>query len=334
MRTLFAFLALSAVASADQVTLKDGRVLEGEIVEENEKSVKLKLKMGAMTIDRADVQEIVRKLTPQQEYRERLAKLDTASAEQQLEIGVFARRNDMKEEALGHFLAAWELDPSSKAAATELKALDYHLVNGKWLTPDEYYPLQGYLKLDRKWYAPLEHAWRLAARETEKKEGERRLAEEAVTKAHRAISEGESRVRELTEKIVDLENEIDDARLKKVDIDAEYTEARATHKGAVNDPGHSSELANERKRAADRLARAIEKLNEADRALRKIDEKIEKAEKAIAAADEEIARVGYERENAEKNIKDLEKTVEAAEAAVRKQRAVADEAKKVWEKSR
>lgn len=60
MRFLPAVLLLAAAACADTVTLKDGRVLQGEVVSEDEDTVQLKLKSGKLALRRADVTSIER----------------------------------------------------------------------------------------------------------------------------------------------------------------------------------------------------------------------------------------------------------------------------------
>ena len=83
-------LALSTPSFADVITLKDGRILEGEILQDDDKVLKIKVKNGALTIDRKDVVSIEKKSAPAQEYKERLAKLDTKNAAAQVELGVWA----------------------------------------------------------------------------------------------------------------------------------------------------------------------------------------------------------------------------------------------------
>ncbi len=60
-KTIFVFvfvLVLSAWALADRIVLKDGRVLEGEIVRSTESSVTIKLKLGEATFKREQIESI------------------------------------------------------------------------------------------------------------------------------------------------------------------------------------------------------------------------------------------------------------------------------------
>ncbi|MBI2923321.1 MAG: hypothetical protein HYY18_19870 [Planctomycetes bacterium] len=70
------FLASTLTAAADKVTLKDGRVYEGAVVEENDKSVKIRTARATLTFPRDQVASIERTSSPLQERESRLEALD------------------------------------------------------------------------------------------------------------------------------------------------------------------------------------------------------------------------------------------------------------------
>ncbi|MEE2882496.1 MAG: hypothetical protein VYD70_02115 [Planctomycetota bacterium] len=79
---LLVFLMLSGVSWADIVYLKDGRKLEGKILSETDKEIKIEIQFGrsraGMTVARKDIARIERGALPDEEFRKRLEALDLA----------------------------------------------------------------------------------------------------------------------------------------------------------------------------------------------------------------------------------------------------------------
>ncbi len=99
-------LLLGATAFADQVTLSDGRVLEGRIVLENDREVKLELSRGgAITVPRKDVRSIERGKSNLDRLEERLGALHPGRPEAYVEAGAWCL-GEMKREDLGVRLVA------------------------------------------------------------------------------------------------------------------------------------------------------------------------------------------------------------------------------------
>ena len=77
--TLAAALLLLGTASADIITLKSGKVIRGEIVSEDDETVKIKVKVGTITmtssVARAEIEKIEREIQPAQRAAKILADL-------------------------------------------------------------------------------------------------------------------------------------------------------------------------------------------------------------------------------------------------------------------
>jgi hypothetical protein len=325
---------LATAARADVVTLKDGRVLEGEITQEDDTIVKLKMSKGAMTIHRADIEKIERKPTPEQEYKLRLAKIDPKKIADRLALGDFASNHGMESEAVEQYHAAWALDAKSEAAAAGLRKHDWHFEDGKWLGPDEYYPRMGYRKFEGKWYKPLEYEWKAAVREYEKKDSERKKSEAALA-AWRSKLQGMDRRKAAAEGRIDaarrnIDGAQDDLRL----ADEKTRQTGAGLAEAQNNSDLTSSDVGKKQKAQAALDVAKQKNAKAKKAADTIREKIEKYQKDIETANDEIYAIGQEKVAAEAEIPALEEDLKRATAAATEEKVRADEAKAAFENSR
>ena len=111
LRVAAVLLAVSP-AWADIIKLKDGREYEGKIVEQNDKELKIKTPLGAMTFKREDVVEIVEKKSLVDLMDERLLALNPAEPIKYLEAGKWCVE-EAKQEGVGLHLVnlAMALDP-------------------------------------------------------------------------------------------------------------------------------------------------------------------------------------------------------------------------------
>ncbi len=109
---LAVLLLLSAPLWADILKLKDGRDYEGKIIEQNEKEVKIKTPMGAMTFKREDILEIIAQKSLVDLMDERLLALNPSAPPQYLEAGKWCLE-EAKQEGVGLRLInlAMALDP-------------------------------------------------------------------------------------------------------------------------------------------------------------------------------------------------------------------------------
>jgi hypothetical protein len=341
-----ALLAATLLARADVVTLKDGRVLEGEVLEDDGTSLKIKLRKGTMTLSRDEVVSVEKKPTPEQQYRERAAKLDAKSAPAQLDLGRWAASKELVEEAVRHLKAAWEIDPKLTEAIIEMEKLDWHLVEGKWLDADAYYPTIGWVKFEGKWISPEEHAYRLALRDVLAKTSARddakaavaaaaagskkldaRIAAEkaAIEKAEKAIAKAQTDEAAAQEKFKAAEAKVKAASDKLVAI---QTKERPKE-GEPPKPPSAAEQDAEKKLSAAQAAASKE-----SKALSAAKQAVADQNAAKRAAEQRAAELEKERDAGVQALAKLEEDVERAQREIEDANARAAELKAEWEKSK
>lgn len=132
---LFAILALPACLYADVIHTRDGRHLEGEIIEETTEYVKLKMKFGTVTVDRQHIRSIERGGSKEEDFKKRYEKVDRNDTEELFKLAEWCSENGVekgREQALNRIL---EIDPGNVRA---MKALGYWRdEDGFWHKPGE-----------------------------------------------------------------------------------------------------------------------------------------------------------------------------------------------------
>jgi len=122
---------LVASARADVIHLKDGRTIEGKILEENRKSVKIETQFGSVrTIDQDRILRIERKKTAREEYEDRKRRTDDEDAEALYRLGAWCRENGLVVESLEAFRKVIQLDPDHPEAR---RALGYVRRGDRWI---------------------------------------------------------------------------------------------------------------------------------------------------------------------------------------------------------
>ena len=181
-------LALGATgASADEVILRSGGRLVGEIRERRPDAVVLETGPGLVTVPMSSVARVV--TTPSSAlsaYRARAARLRPDDAEGWFELALWARDqglNTQARQALEHVLA---VNPSHAGAH---QATGHILQGGRWMTPEESYRARGFVPFEGSWMSPAEREAVLAERAAASEE--RRLQAESDAR----VREAEARAR-------------------------------------------------------------------------------------------------------------------------------------------
>jgi len=157
-------LVLVAVARADIVKLKDGRKLEGEIIEESSLEVKLKMRFGTQSFPRSEIASIERKKTDAQELEERKNALREGDADGRFQLMRWAERQGLRREAKELLNEVLRLDPDHAGAR---EANGQKKVDGKWIDAAEADVLlagreedalraKGYVLHEGQWRSPEE----------------------------------------------------------------------------------------------------------------------------------------------------------------------------------
>lgn len=120
---LAACLAAAALclAQAQRITLKDGRIIEGEIVEKTDAAVKVKVKIGVLTFPSDQIESIEEVVDPKREYQNRLAKLSPTNVDGQVALGQWAVEQGFLKEARERFEAALKVNKNHERAALLLR---------------------------------------------------------------------------------------------------------------------------------------------------------------------------------------------------------------------
>lgn len=117
--------------SADVVLLKDGDIIEGDIVEKTDKRLKIKSDTELLTFSSEEVSDILTEQTipplilPEETYKERLNKIDKNDAQAHYELGLFCLKNGLFDEASTEFKRALRLNPEDAyPVITKLRSLE------------------------------------------------------------------------------------------------------------------------------------------------------------------------------------------------------------------
>jgi hypothetical protein len=183
-------LGLATVAApldADEVFLVGGGKLSGIVVSQDDKTVVLETGPGRVSVPAARVTRIARSAGPLARYRDRASHLSEGDAEGWLDLGFWARANDLETQAREAFQQVVRIMPNHRLAQEALGNVE---VNGTWMSRDDGFRARGFVFFDGQWMSPVEHAAALQLREAE--------AREAMARREAAlrIREAEARARQ------------------------------------------------------------------------------------------------------------------------------------------
>ena len=177
---LLGLLLWPILAGADEVFIRGGGHLSGDIVERGPDSITIDIGTGRIGLLLSSVERIVPGATPVGLFRERAASLDAGDLAGWLALGRWARDQGLEtnaREALEHVLA---FDPEHAAAH---RALGHVQLEGRWMTEAESYRVRGYVPFEGDWVTPEARGEILAQRR-------------AIAEDRRADAEAAARVRE------------------------------------------------------------------------------------------------------------------------------------------
>ncbi|MHC5039246.1 MAG: CAP domain-containing protein [Planctomycetota bacterium] len=120
---LVAILGLFTPSLADKIYLKDGRVLEGEVVKEEKTRIRIKMDLGSVWVDREEILRIEKVPPPREIYEKRKRALSPKDAQGWFDLGVFCQEKGLTEEAEASFRAALKASPDHAGAKARLNAI-------------------------------------------------------------------------------------------------------------------------------------------------------------------------------------------------------------------
>ena len=157
---------------ADEVIIRGAGSISGRIVEQTGTMVTVDIGGGAISVPMSHVERIIRGRTDLDEYDTRLNRLGPYDAPGWRELGRWASRHGLAEQASRAFETVLALDPDDPEARA---ALGFALLDGRWVPREEAYRSRGFIWFDGTWMLPAEAQMRreTAAAEQASREAER-----------------------------------------------------------------------------------------------------------------------------------------------------------------
>ena len=154
---------VAAPLVADEVHLRGGGRLTGEIAEQNEQSVTVDIGAGKMTVPMSSVVSIDKSTSPLQEYRARAATLAANDIEGWRKLGQWANQHGLSKQAHDAYMQVHNAYPGDLEANRALGLVEY---GGRWIPEEEAYEARGFVKFEGEWMMPAERDGILRERDT------------------------------------------------------------------------------------------------------------------------------------------------------------------------
>lgn len=173
------FCLTAAPLQADELRLRDGRVLKGD-VEERGDELEVQGRYGSIIVAKKDVVSWQKQQdTRSDAYKRQLAKLGQGSADERYQLGVWARDKGLTEEAKQAFRSALSVNPDHLGSRGALGFVQYQ---GQWLKLADRNRLLGLVKYKGRWVTLDEKARLIKADEVKRAEAKRKKEEAKARK--------------------------------------------------------------------------------------------------------------------------------------------------------
>lgn len=183
-------LALAAApVLGDDVVLKGGGRITGEIVKETETAVTVDIGAGSMTVQKSSVVRIEKTASPLQKYRAQAASLAPEDVEGWRKLGRWAGSQGLTKQSREAFSKVKAIDPNDPEAN---RALGLVLHDGHWVTEKESYTARGFVLFEGEWMTPAERQAILGERQA-MEEADRQALEAQIQADQDAQAEQEAR---------------------------------------------------------------------------------------------------------------------------------------------
>jgi hypothetical protein len=185
---------VAAPLLADDVYLRGGGQITGEIVEQSEDSVTVDIGGGTFTVRTASIVRIEENVSPSQEYRERAAAISSGDAEAWRELARWATSNALATQAGQAWSRVVAIQPDDQEAN---RALGRVQLDGRWVGEQESYRARGFVEFEGEWMTPGERQSilndRRARDEADRQAEQARLQAEEQAEDEREAREAEER---------------------------------------------------------------------------------------------------------------------------------------------
>lgn len=174
-RAIGVLVLASMPAFADEVQLRGGGRIEGEIVEQTEESVTVDIGGGTLTVRMSSVVGIEKGLSPMQDYRARASRVAPGDAEAWRQLARWATGNALASQASEAWARVVEILPEDVEAN---RALGRVRLDGRWVSEEESYRARGFVEFEGAWMTPGERQSILAERTARESAEQRALDDE------------------------------------------------------------------------------------------------------------------------------------------------------------
>lgn len=171
--------SVAGTAAGDLIYLQNG-IVDGEIIEESEQTVKVQGKLGTLTISRDHIRSIEKGKSLGDVYRQKWIEVNHKDLKARTDLANWARKHGLDAEADQEFQQILKVDPENEAAH---RALGYAKVGDRWVPAEEAKIARGLVRFRGRWMRPSERE-RLKA--LEERSGTRQEVEELFHKMRRA----------------------------------------------------------------------------------------------------------------------------------------------------
>ena len=161
-RSILVIALVAAPLLADEVHLKGGGRLTGEIVEQTAENITVDIGAGRMTVKMSTVVRIDKSASPLQEYRAAAAKLTPEDLEGWRRLARTSSDQGLATQAREAWTQVLTLIPDDPEAN---RGLGRVLHDGRWMTEEESYLARGFVKFEGDWMTPGEKQAILAERQ-------------------------------------------------------------------------------------------------------------------------------------------------------------------------
>jgi len=193
LRTLALLVVLPpAAALADEVYLKGGGQVTGQIVEQTDIAIKVDVGAGIVTVPASSVAHVETGSSPLHEYRDRAAAIAPGDAAAWRDLGHWAQTHALATQAREAYGKALGIDPNDAAANRGVGKVQ---LDGRWVSEEEAYRAQGYVEFERQWMMPAERDVILQERQAQNAADQQQFDQhmETLAASEKARAEEEAR---------------------------------------------------------------------------------------------------------------------------------------------
>jgi hypothetical protein len=163
-RVMLALTLFSAPVLGDEIYLKGGGQLSGEIVEQTAETITIDIGAGTFGVKASTVVRIEKTTSPYQVYRVRAGNLSSTDAEGWRELARWAQGEALATQARDAWKQVVEILPGDQEANRALGRVE---LDGRWVSEEESYIARGFVEFEGEWMTPDERQAILTVRQQE-----------------------------------------------------------------------------------------------------------------------------------------------------------------------